>query len=39
MVLDIVSLPTAKSTDVGSTVMQLPLIPVPHGGEAIEASS
>jgi serine/threonine protein phosphatase PrpC len=36
MVLDIVGLPTAKSTDVGSTVMQLPLIPVPHGGEAID---
>ena len=33
---DVVGLPTAKSTDVGSTVMQLPLIPVPHGGEAID---
>lgn len=36
LVLDVVGLPTAKSADVGSTIMQLPLIPVPRGGETID---
>jgi serine/threonine protein phosphatase PrpC len=36
MVLDVVGLPTARSADVGSTIMQLPLIPVPRGGESID---
>ena len=36
LVLDVVRLPTAESTDIGTTVMQLPLIPVPLGGETID---
>ncbi len=30
LVLDVVGLPTAESADIGSAIMQLPLIPVPH---------
>ena len=36
LVLDVVGLPTAKSADIGGTIMQLPLIPVPRGGETID---
>ena len=36
LVLDVVDLPTARSDDIGSAVMQLPLIPVPLTGEAID---
>jgi serine/threonine protein phosphatase PrpC len=36
LVLDVVGLPTAESADVGNTIMQLPLIPVPHDGETID---
>jgi len=36
LVLDVVGLPTAESTDIGTTVMQLPLIPVPLSGETID---
>jgi serine/threonine protein kinase len=36
LVLDIVDLPTAESADIGATMMQLPLIPVPIGGETID---
>jgi len=36
MVLDVVRLPTAESTDIGTTLMQLPLIPIPLGGEMID---
>ncbi len=37
MVVDVVELPTAESTsEVGSSIMQLPLIPVPVMGEAVD---
>jgi serine/threonine protein phosphatase PrpC len=36
LVLDVVDLPTARSDDIGTAVMQLPLIPVPISGEAID---
>jgi serine/threonine protein phosphatase PrpC len=36
LVLDVVGLPTARSADVGTAIMSLPLIPVPRGGEAID---
>jgi serine/threonine protein phosphatase PrpC len=36
LVLDVVDLPTAQSADIGTTIMQLPLIPVPVGGEAVD---
>jgi serine/threonine protein phosphatase PrpC len=37
LVVDVVELPTAKSTtEVGSNIMQLPLIPVPVMGEAVD---
>jgi len=36
LVLDIVDLPTAESADIGSAIMQLPLIQVPRGGETID---
>jgi serine/threonine protein phosphatase PrpC len=35
-VLDVVGLPTAPSAAVGQTLMQLPLIPAPRGGETID---
>ena len=36
LVLDVVGLPTAESADIGSAITQLPLIPVPLGGETID---
>jgi serine/threonine protein phosphatase PrpC len=36
LVLDVVDLPTAQSADIGTAIMQLPLIPVPVGGETID---
>ncbi|HXQ53500.1 MAG TPA: protein kinase [Stellaceae bacterium] len=36
LVLDVVGLPTAESADIGSAIMQLPLIPVPVSGETID---
>ena len=36
LVLDVVELPTAESADIGATIMQLPLIPVPVDGETVD---
>ncbi len=36
LVLDVVRLPTAASADIGSAIMQLPLIPVPIPGETVD---
>lgn len=36
LVLDVVELPTAESADIGNAIMQLPLIPVPVGGETVD---
>ncbi|MDE2227630.1 MAG: bifunctional protein-serine/threonine kinase/phosphatase [Alphaproteobacteria bacterium] len=36
LVLDVVRLPTAASADIGTGIMQLPLIPVPVDGETID---
>jgi serine/threonine protein phosphatase PrpC len=36
LVLDVVGLPTAESADIGTAIAQLPLIPVPLGGETID---
>ncbi|HUB94446.1 MAG TPA: protein kinase [Stellaceae bacterium] len=36
LVLDVVGLPTVESADIGGTITQLPLIPVPQGGETID---
>lgn len=36
LVIDVIGLPSADSADIGSTIMPLPLIPVPVGGEAID---
>ncbi|MGO8919393.1 MAG: bifunctional protein-serine/threonine kinase/phosphatase [Stellaceae bacterium] len=36
LVLDVVGLPAAESADIGSAIMQLPLIQVPFGGETID---
>ena len=36
LMLDIVGLPTAESADIGAAIMNLPLIPVPQGGETID---
>jgi Protein kinase domain len=36
LVLDVVELPTADSADIGAAIMQLPIIPVPQGGETID---
>ena len=36
LVLDIVDLPTAESADIGAAITQLPLIPVPIAGEAVD---
>jgi serine/threonine protein phosphatase PrpC len=36
LVLDVVGLPTAQSADIGSAIMQLPLIPVPIVGETVD---
>jgi serine/threonine protein phosphatase PrpC len=36
LVLDVLALPTARSDDVGTAVMKLPLIPVPQVGETVD---
>jgi serine/threonine protein phosphatase PrpC len=36
LVVDVVELPTAESTDIGAAIMQLPLIPVPIDGEMVD---
>ncbi|MGB6449732.1 MAG: protein kinase [Steroidobacteraceae bacterium] len=36
LVMDVVGLPSAESTDVGTVIEQLPLIPAPLGGETID---
>ena len=36
LVLDVVELPTAASADIGAAIMQLPIVPVPQGGETID---
>ena len=36
LVLDVVQLPTTQSADVGTAIMQLPLIPVPVDGQTID---
>ena len=36
LVLDVVALPTARSADVGSAIMRLPLIPVPQVGDTVD---
>jgi serine/threonine protein kinase len=36
MVIDVVELPNVESADVGATIMQLPLIPVPVDGETVD---
>jgi len=36
LVLDVSELPTAVSADIDATVMQLPIIPLPMGGETID---
>ncbi len=36
LVVDVVDLPTAESADIGATVMQLPLRPVPIDGETVD---
>jgi len=36
LVLDVVSLPSVESADIGGRIMQLPLIPVPIDGETVD---
>jgi serine/threonine protein phosphatase PrpC len=36
LVVDVVDLPTAESTDVGADIMQLPLIPTPIDGQTVD---
>jgi len=36
LVLDVVGLETAQSTEIGASLAQLPLIPLPQGGETID---
>jgi serine/threonine protein phosphatase PrpC len=36
LVLDVVGLETAQSAEIGASLAQLPLLPVPQGGEAID---
>jgi serine/threonine protein phosphatase PrpC len=36
LVLDVVELPTAESAGIGAAIMQLPIIPVPQGGETLD---
>src|ERR1700693_3674711 len=36
LVVDVVALPTARSADVGSAIMRLPLIPVPQVGDMVD---
>ncbi len=37
LVLDVVALPTARSDDVGTAIMRLPLIPVPQVGDTVDS--
>jgi serine/threonine protein phosphatase PrpC len=36
LVLDVVGLETAQSADIGASIAQLPLLPLPQGGETID---
>jgi len=36
LVLDVMELPSAASADIGAAILQLPIIPVPQGGESID---
>ncbi|SHK95700.1 Serine/threonine protein phosphatase PrpC [Bradyrhizobium lablabi] len=36
LVLDVVGLETAETTDIGADIAKLPLIPVPQGGETVD---
>jgi serine/threonine protein phosphatase PrpC len=36
LVLDVVALPAAGSADIGADILQLPVVPVPLGGETID---
>jgi len=36
LVLDVIGLPTGESANVGAAILQLPIIPVPLGGETID---
>jgi serine/threonine protein phosphatase PrpC len=36
LVLDVVGLETAEATDIGAGIAQLPLVPVPQGGETVD---
>lgn len=36
LVLDVVGLATAETADIGANIAQLPLVPVPQGGETID---
>jgi serine/threonine protein kinase len=36
LVLDVVGLETAEATDIGASIAQLPLVPVPQGGETVD---
>jgi serine/threonine protein phosphatase PrpC len=36
LVLDVVALPTARSDEVGTAIMRLPLMPVPQVGDAVD---
>ena len=36
LVVDVIDLPTAASTDIGAAIMRLPLIPVPNEGETVD---
>ncbi len=36
LVLDVIELPTAESAHIGAAIMQLPIAPVPLGGETID---
>jgi serine/threonine protein phosphatase PrpC len=36
LVIDVVELPTVESADIGAAIGQLPLIPVPIGGETVD---
>ena len=36
LVLDVVDLETAQSAEIGASLAQLPLIPVPQGGETVD---
>ena len=36
LVLDVLELPTAETANIGAAIMQLPIVPVPLGGETID---